>query len=76
MKYAVEVLVYGDEEFCGNGLRFDTELQAREYGEDLFSRWTSVKEWRVVENFDDEPEPTPEELRVEDDLDRMKEADL
>jgi len=44
----VEVLVYGETEWAGNGLTFATREEAEAYARDLTSRWTMVKEWRVV----------------------------
>lgn len=48
MGYAAEVIADQSGTFCGNGLRFETKDAATEYAKDLFSRWTAVKEFRVV----------------------------
>jgi hypothetical protein len=48
MKYKVEVLCYGETKWVSNNLTFETKEQAETYGADLFSRWTAVKEYRVV----------------------------
>ncbi len=47
--FAVEVIADSSEEWCGNGLRFETQQAAEAYAKDLWSRWTSVRSWRVVE---------------------------
>lgn len=51
--YKVEVITDNSGKWCGNALRFATEEAAREYGADLFMRWTLVQEWRVATS--DEP---------------------
>ncbi len=48
LAYKVEVIADSSGKWCGNALRFETEEQARQYGENLFMRWTAVREWRVV----------------------------
>ena len=50
--YAVEVIADASGEWCGNALRFATREEAEAYARDLFSRWTLVKEFRVVESTD------------------------
>jgi len=49
--YKVEVNTFGDPEnaWNSNALNFETVEDAKVYGSDLFSRWTSVKYWRVVD---------------------------
>lgn len=47
-RWKVEVIADSSGKWCGNGLRFESEEAAREYGEGLFMRWTAVREWRVV----------------------------
>lgn len=47
--WKVEVRVKGDTEFVSNGLRFETQRDAEQYGRDLYSRWLAVEEWRAVE---------------------------
>ena len=51
MKYAVEVIADSSEVFCGNGLTFDTYEQAEAYAKDLYSRWTALRSWRVMQIF-------------------------
>lgn len=46
--YKVEVLADSSGEWVGNGLTFETEKEAQEYAVDLAFRWSSLKEWRVV----------------------------
>ncbi len=48
MVYAVEVIADSSGAFCGNALRFPDVQSAEAYAKDLYSRWTAVKEWRVV----------------------------
>jgi hypothetical protein len=52
--FKVEVMADRSGEWCGNGLRFDTREKAEAYARDLWSRWTLVREWRVVELPSDE----------------------
>ena len=52
MKYKVEVIADNSEKWVGNGLTFDTREQADAYASDLYSRWTAVKQTRVVEVVD------------------------
>lgn len=47
--FAVEVIADSSEQWCGNGLRFPTQGAAEAYAKDLWSRWTAVRSWRVVE---------------------------
>jgi hypothetical protein len=52
--FRAEVLCAGESRWAGNALRFDTKADGLEYAQDLASRWTLVKKWRVV--TDDTPE--------------------
>lgn len=47
--WKVEVIADNSGQWVGNGLRFGTAEEAGEYGIDLASRWTAVRDWRVVE---------------------------
>ena len=47
-KYKVEVQADSSGAWAGNGLLFETELEAKSYAIDLAGRWTSVREWRVI----------------------------
>ena len=49
MEYIVEVQADSTGTWAGNGKRFATEGEAKEYALDLYRRWTAVKEWRIVE---------------------------
>lgn len=49
MKFKVEVIADASGEWISNGLRFDTEEQAKSYAEDLAWRWTAVRNWRVTQ---------------------------
>jgi hypothetical protein len=51
--YAAEVIADSSGEWVGNALRFATKAEAETYAKDLYSRWTAVKEWRVVESKDE-----------------------
>lgn len=50
--YKVEVQVAGESGWSSNAQRFPTEAMAESAAKDLFSRWMSVKEWRVVATND------------------------
>lgn len=52
--YAPEVIADSSGKWCGNGLRFATRAEAEANAMNLASRWTLVRDWRVVES-DDEP---------------------
>ena len=49
MAYKVEVIADSSGRWCGNALVFATKTEAEQYAKNLFMRWTSVREWRVVE---------------------------
>ena len=49
MKYIAEVKVVGDDKWYGNALVFDSREKAEAYAKDLFSRWSSTTDWRVIE---------------------------
>jgi hypothetical protein len=51
--WKVEVQADNTRTWKSNQLRFATEREAQEYGRDLFTRWTAVKEWRTARS--DEP---------------------
>ena len=57
--FKVEVIADASGEWCGNGMRFHSRADAERYADDLASRWTAVREWRVVEC---EPKPEPQTL--------------
>lgn len=50
--FKAEVIADDSGEFVGNALRFATREEAAIYGADLASRWTLVRERRVVESDD------------------------
>ncbi len=52
VSFAVEVLADSSGEWSGNALRFATIAEARAYAIDLYSRWTAVKEWRIMNSMD------------------------
>lgn len=52
MSWAVEVIADDSGEWVGNAVRFATREEASYYASDLFSRWTLVRETRVVESPD------------------------
>lgn len=52
MSYAAEVIADDSGTWAGNALRFATEDEAKLYVADLASRWTLVRETRVVESND------------------------
>jgi hypothetical protein len=49
--FAVEVIADSSEEWCGNSLTFPTQKAAEAYAQDLWSRWTAVRSWRVTETI-------------------------
>lgn len=53
MSYKAEVIADSSGKFCGNGLRFATEQEAWQYGNDLANRWTSVREVRATASDDE-----------------------
>lgn len=46
--FKIEVQVFGESTWAGNGLRFPTREAAEVYAVDLAQRWMAVKDWRVV----------------------------
>lgn len=46
--FMVEVIADDSGKFVGNGLTFPTVEASEAYARDLWSRWTLVREWRVV----------------------------
>ncbi len=50
--FAAEVIADGSGQWVGNQLRFATEAEAETYAKDLYSRWTAVREFRVVPSID------------------------
>ena len=47
--FKAEVIADNSGQWAGNGLTFATREEAEVYVKDLASRWTSVRETRVVE---------------------------
>jgi hypothetical protein len=47
-EWRVEVIADSTGNWCGNAAKYATWAQACEAARDLFSRWTAVREWRVV----------------------------
>jgi hypothetical protein len=52
MSFKVEVIADNSGKWCGNSLTFDTLESAHAYATDLFSRWTAVREWRILDSRD------------------------
>jgi hypothetical protein len=50
VSYKPEVIADSSGKFVGNSLRFATFAEADANVRNLFSRWTSVREFRVVES--------------------------
>lgn len=48
--YKVEVIADNSGKWCGNALKFLSVPEAVDYAENLFMRWTAVREWRVVDD--------------------------
>jgi hypothetical protein len=49
MSFKAEVIADASGQWTSNALRFATEQEAKIYVDDLFMRWTAVRESRVVE---------------------------
>jgi hypothetical protein len=47
-----ELIADNSGAWTSNALRFATEAEARGYVEDLYNRWSAVREFRVVESDD------------------------
>lgn len=47
MSFQVEVIADSSNKWCSSALRFETEEEARGYGEELYCRWILVRKWRV-----------------------------
>jgi|TARA_Y100000310_G_C20642164_1_gene794598 hypothetical protein len=52
--FLAEVIADSSGTWATNALRFATRADAEAYAVDLSTRWTAVRDWRVVES-DDEP---------------------
>jgi hypothetical protein len=52
MSWKPEVIADSSGKWAGNGLRFATKEEAEANVANLFMRWTSVRETRVVESDD------------------------
>ena len=55
MKFRVQVNTYGDaseDVFTGNQIEHDTAALAKAAAIDLWTRWTGVRIWRVVDEND------------------------
>jgi len=46
--FAAEVIADSSGKWVGNGVRFPTEQEAKDYVRDLARRWTLVRDTRVV----------------------------
>jgi hypothetical protein len=51
--FAMEVIADSSGNWAGNSCRYATEDEAKDAGAELFSRWTAVREWRVVPSEDE-----------------------
>lgn len=52
MSFKAEVIADSSGKWCGNALRFATAIEATAYASDLSTRWTAVRDKRVVESED------------------------
>ncbi len=59
LSFGAEVIADNSGEWVGNALRFATNDEAVAYAKNLFTRWTAVREYRVV------PSPDPVNYRWE-----------
>ena len=48
--YRVEVQADSTGTWAGNALTYATREEAEEAARDLFSRWTAVNKWRVIDS--------------------------
>ena len=48
-RYKFQVIADSSGNWSGNSIRFATPQEAEEAAIDLAGRWTSVREWRVVD---------------------------
>ena len=48
-KFKVEVKTVNDPKWYGNDKVFESRSEAEEYGGDLYQRWMTTTDWRVVE---------------------------
>jgi len=53
VSYAPEVIADSSGIFVGNGLRFASEVEAKNYAADLSVRWTAVRQTRVSATQDE-----------------------
>ena len=64
-RFLVEVIADNSGRWVGNGLTFPTHADAETYAVNLATRWTLVREWRVVEvNGTAAPADKPRPLSV------------
>ncbi len=49
MSYKADVIADNSGQWCSNALRFETEREAKIYGDDLMMRWTMVRDLRVTQ---------------------------
>jgi hypothetical protein len=52
VSWMCEVIADSSGQWVSNALRFSTKEEAKTYAKDLFSRWTAVREFRVVGSND------------------------
>lgn len=52
MAWKAEVRADDSGTWAGNGLVFETKLEALGYAKDLMSRWLAVRDYRMVETED------------------------
>jgi hypothetical protein len=52
MSFRPELIADSSGKWCGNALRFATREEAEANVQDLMTRWTSVRETRVIESYD------------------------
>ena len=48
--YRIEVKVTNDSQWCGNAKTYKTKKAAIDAARDLFFRWLSTTNWRVIHN--------------------------
>lgn len=50
--FKVEVIADSSGQWASNAVRVATKEEAEAYARNLYSRWTSVRRWQVVESED------------------------
>ena len=52
MSYKAEIKAVGESSYNSNGLRFATAQEAKDYADELLSRWFGAESYRIIESED------------------------